>query len=63
MTTLNGKPHNPPAGQSIAELVQQITGTDKGVAVAVDGAVVPRSRWADTPAMGEIEIVNAAQGG
>ncbi|AKK04303.1 sulfur carrier protein ThiS [Corynebacterium epidermidicanis] len=63
MTTLNGNPHTPPAGQTIAELVQEVTGTDKGVAVAVDGAVVPRSRWKATPAAGEIEIVTAAQGG
>lgn len=63
MTTVNGRPHTPTDNQTIAELVAELTGTDKGVAVAVDGAVVPRSAWSDTPAVGEIEIVTAAQGG
>lgn len=36
-----------------------------GVAVALDAAVVPRSRWSATPLTGgeELEIVTAVQGG
>ncbi|MBO0595512.1 sulfur carrier protein ThiS [Nesterenkonia sp. E16_7] len=36
-----------------------------GVAVALDAAVVPRSRWSATPLTGgeDLEIVTAVQGG
>jgi sulfur carrier protein len=39
--------------------------TTTGVAVAVDGAVVPRSQWASTPLRhgAVVEIVTAVQGG
>lgn len=38
---------------------------EKGVAVAVNGAVVPRAAWAETPlaAGDEIEIVRPFKGG
>ena len=37
----------------------------RGVAVAMDGAVVPAARWAETPLVpgAEIEIVRPFQGG
>jgi sulfur carrier protein len=37
----------------------------RGVAVAVEGAVLPRGRWAQTPlAHGQrVEVLTAAQGG
>jgi len=40
-------------------------GDDRGVAVAVDGEVVPRSQWVDRRlAQGEdVEVVRAVQGG
>lgn len=56
---------------TVADLVAEITGTDPGevasitgVAVAVDGAVVPRSQW-DRALVAEshIDILNAVQGG
>jgi len=54
-------------GATIADLVQAITELDepKGVAVAVDRAVVPRSEWATTPARAGslVEVVSAAAGG
>ena len=31
--------------QSIEQLVKDRIGSDEGVAVAIDGAVVPRSQW------------------
>jgi len=38
-------------------------GTRLGIAVAVDGAVIPRAKWATTPVAGAIDIVTAVQGG
>ncbi|WP_255549377.1 MoaD/ThiS family protein [Corynebacterium sp. TAE3-ERU12] len=74
MTTINGSAHNGPEN-TILEVVMTWTnrelnddgtptdGGRLGIAVAVNGAVVPRSRWFDTPAQGEIDIVTAVQGG
>lgn len=44
---------------------ERITPEEKGVAVALNGYVVPKARWADTPlAQGDtLEIVRAFQGG
>jgi sulfur carrier protein len=52
-------------GVSVAELVQRIAVDARGVAVAIDGEVVPRSRWASTavPDGAAVEIVTAAAGG
>jgi sulfur carrier protein len=47
-------------------LIELGFGSDpKGVAVAIDGAVVPRSRWDQTtPQVGAtVDIVGAVQGG
>ena len=71
MTTVvlqvNGEAVEVRAGATIADLVQAITELDepKGVAVAVDRAVVPRSEWATTPARAGslVEVVSAAAGG
>ncbi|WP_420839148.1 sulfur carrier protein ThiS [Corynebacterium hindlerae] len=63
MTSVNGKPYTAAPGMTIADLVQEIVGRHAGVAVAVDGAVVPRSAWGTTKVSGDIDIVTAAQGG
>ncbi|WP_448850919.1 sulfur carrier protein ThiS [Corynebacterium sp. 335C] len=72
---VNGEPHRPAEGETLLELVAARVGAELnpdgtpagggrlGVAVAVDGAVVPRGRWADTPVAGVIDIVTAVQGG
>ena len=46
-------------------LIRQQAGTDQGVAVALDGAVVPRSRWASTevPEGARVDALTAVQGG
>lgn len=74
-TTLNGSSYTPEEGEMIARLVEKHTGhalnddgtaadgTRLGLAVAVDGAVIPRAKWSSTPAVGDIEIVTAVQGG
>jgi len=63
--TVNGDPHQLQPGTTLAELVTQVVASVKGVAAAVDGAVVPRGAWPDTPlADGTVvEIVTAVQGG
>ncbi len=74
---LNGQQHQAPAGQRVAALVTLLTGRAidaagqacdggrLGVAVALNAAIVPRSRWSATELVenDEVEIVTAVQGG
>ena len=64
---VNGEPVRVAAGTTIADVVAGLLGGDdpKGVAVAVDRCVVPRSEWASTPARAGslVEVVTAAAGG
>ena len=64
---LNGEPVEVRSGATIADLVGALTAEDdpRGVAVAVDRCVIPRSEWATTPARAGslVEIVTAAAGG
>ena len=64
-TTVNGTPHQVTPGTTVADLVAGWCPSPRGVAVAVNGEVVPRSTWDTTPvAMGDaVEIVTAAAGG
>ena len=50
---------------NLEALILQPAGTDQGVAVALDGAVVPRSRWASTevPEGARGDVLTAGQGG
>jgi sulfur carrier protein len=50
---------------SIASVVAQVAPSPKGIAVAVNGDIVPRSRWDHTGLRDgdAIEILGAAQGG
>jgi sulfur carrier protein len=51
-------------GTTVAELIGTLGFPDKGIAVAVDWTVLPRSEWDDVLAEGaKIEIVTAVQGG
>ncbi len=67
MLRLNGEPMEVGVGATIADIVAALTDEDdpKGVAVAVDRCVVPRSEWATTPARAGslVEVVTAAAGG
>jgi sulfur carrier protein len=64
---LNGEPFEVRLGATIADLVAALTAQDdpRGVAVAVDRCVIPRSEWATTPARAGslVEVVTAAAGG
>ena len=63
---LNGNPAELEQGTTVADAVGA-TGadSDRGVAVAVDGEVVPRSEWATTQLEDgqRVEVLRAAQGG
>ena len=64
---LNGERIELRTGASVAELVERAGagGDRRGVAVAVDGEVVPRSAWERTECRDgqRIEVVGAIQGG
>jgi sulfur carrier protein len=52
-------------GTTLTELVTMVHGDGRGIAVAVDGDVVPRAEWPRHELRGgqEIELVTAMQGG
>ncbi len=62
---INGRTEQVGDGLRLGELVDQRVTARRGVAVAVDGEVVPRDGW-DELALTEgarVEIVGAVQGG
>ncbi len=63
--TLNGVPEALEAGTTVADIVARHRKSSRGVAVARNEEVVPRSRWAATVAADgdRFEILTAAQGG
>lgn len=63
--TLNGEHRELPQDATVASLVEQLSAPPRGVAVAIDGAVVPRGEWAATtlPDGARVEVVAAIQGG
>ena len=65
--SVNGAPMQVASGTTIADVVASLTDQDdpKGVAVAVDRCVIPRSEWATTTARAGslVEVVGAAAGG
>jgi sulfur carrier protein len=49
---------------SVADLLVRLGIAEKGIAVAVDWAVLPRSRWDTALSEGaRVEVVTAVQGG
>ena len=63
--TVNGEPREVAAGTTVAQLVAQVTDAPSGIAAAVNGDVLPRRAWADTPLADrdDVEVVTAVQGG
>lgn len=63
--TVNGTGRVIEEAGTVAGLVAAVTEARRGVAVAVNGEVVPRSTWPDARlAEGDaVEILTAAQGG
>ncbi|QFI53378.1 sulfur carrier protein ThiS [Aeromonas simiae] len=62
---LNDKEQAIAAGQSVADLLVTHDINPQGVAVALNGAVLPRGRWAETPLNegDEIHLFTAIAGG
>jgi sulfur carrier protein len=67
MIYLNGNRHDDGAGQTVAAVLLLLgLPTDaRGVAVAVDGEVVPKAGWAtfEIPDGAHVEVLTAMQGG
>ena len=63
--TVNGEYRTVDDAVSVADLIAQVTTQAKGIAVAVNGAVVPRSAWQYRPLSDgdAIEVLTAVQGG
>ena len=65
--SVNGERRELSAGTTVAELVSSLPGAPdgRGVAVAVDGEVVPRGPWgaAELRDGASVEVVVAVQGG
>lgn len=63
--TLNGEVTDVAPGASVGVVVTTLGLPDRGIAVAVDGQVVPRSAWAATSLRPDarVEVVTAMQGG
>jgi sulfur carrier protein len=63
--TVNGEAREVAAGTTVATLVAAVGAPSRGVAVAVNAEVVPRSGWSERSLGGgdRVEILTAAQGG
>jgi sulfur carrier protein len=63
--TLNGEPREVADGTTLAALMTELTGSSRGSAVVVDGAVVPRREWPEFSLRdGQVvELITAVQGG
>ena len=67
MIFLNGQDSDLSAGQTLADVLARL-GLERdarGVAVAIDGEVVPRAAWATfpLPEHARVEVLTAMQGG
>ena len=65
--TVNGDARDLPDGATVASVVSSLPNAPegRGVAVAVEGEVVPRARWANKQLRegANVEVVVAVQGG
>lgn len=62
---VNGERHEVPEEASVASLIEQLSAPPQGIAVAINGEVVPRGQWSATtlPHGARVEVVAAIQGG
>lgn len=62
---LNGEHREVPGAAVVTDAVLLLTAADTGIAVAVDGIVVPRSEWDSTVLVegARVEVLTAVQGG
>ncbi|MGH8870062.1 MAG: sulfur carrier protein ThiS [Actinomycetes bacterium] len=64
--TVNGRPRPLDMGATVADAVAEVApGRERGVAVAVNGSVVPRADWAATVLVDHdrVEVLTAVAGG
>ena len=63
--TVNGQPTDMASGTTVARVVADVAGHETGVAVAVNGYVLPRDTWRATELRhgDRVEIVTVVQGG
>jgi sulfur carrier protein len=62
---VNGKRRDLHDETTVADVVRSLVDVERGVAVALDGEVVPRSTWATTRLRDgqRLEVLRAVQGG
>lgn len=62
---LNGEPREVPAGTTIVALVRLLGAPPEGVAVALNGEVIPRAHHATRTLLAgdEVEVIRAVGGG
>lgn len=62
---VNGEDRDVRSEATVAELVDDVGGSERRLAVAVNGDVVPRERWGEMALRPDdrVEIVAAIQGG
>jgi sulfur carrier protein len=62
---VNGAEHDFADGVTVREVLAELGFDRPGVAAAMNGAVVPRVRWASTsvPAGAVLDVLTAVQGG
>ncbi len=67
MISLNGEEADVPAGETVAAVLTRLdlSPDARGVAVAVDGEVVPRAQWRSFTLAehARVEVLTAMQGG
>jgi sulfur carrier protein len=70
LVTVNGRERHVPEGATVEAVLSALLAEGagerhRGIAVAVQGEVVPQSRWGSTavPAGAVIEVLTAVQGG
>ena len=63
--SVNGEPLDVPEGATVSAVLDRIASPQRGVAVALNGEVVPRSAWQETVLSGgdRLEVLTASQGG
>jgi sulfur carrier protein len=63
--TVNGQQWELPHGATLADVLSRLAVPSYGVAVALDGAVVPRASWPGTILRdgAAVEVLTAVQGG
>lgn len=63
--TVNGTGRTLAGGSTVADLVRTVTEQERGLAIAVNGEVVPRGGWSATVLRDgdRVEVLSAAQGG